>query len=78
MNLLECYHAFSTISRKEISRVLRIWAQTILPPLVTYTLYFIVFGSAIGSNIDNIDGFLIGGASQNSNNLIDIIKKTYN
>ena len=29
-------------------------------------------------NIDNIDGFLIGGASQNSNNLIDIIKKTYN
>ena len=29
-------------------------------------------------NINNIDGFLIGGASQNSNNLIDIIKKTYN
>ncbi len=57
MNLLECYHAFLTISRKEISRVLRIWAQTILPPLVTYTLYFIVFGNLIGSQIRPISGF---------------------
>ena len=30
------------------------------------------------SSIDNIDGFLIGGASQDSKNFIDIIKKTYN
>ena len=29
-------------------------------------------------DINNIDGFLIGGASQNSNNFIDIIKKTFN
>ena len=29
-------------------------------------------------NINNIDGFLIGGASQNPNKFIDIIKKTYN
>ena len=28
--------------------------------------------------INNIDGFLIGGASQNSNKFIDIVKKTYN
>ena len=28
--------------------------------------------------IHNVDGFLIGGASQNSNNFIDIIKKTFN
>ena len=28
--------------------------------------------------IDNVDGFLVGGASQNSNNFIDIIKKTFN
>ena len=28
--------------------------------------------------INNVDGFLIGGASQNSNNFIDIIKKTFN
>ena len=30
------------------------------------------------SNIDNVDGFLVGGASQNPNNFIDIIKKTFN
>ena len=29
-------------------------------------------------SIDNLDGFLIGGASQDSNKFIDIIKKTYN
>ena len=28
--------------------------------------------------INNVDGFLVGGASQNSNNFIDIIKKTFN
>ena len=45
----------------------------------------VLYGGSVNSkninnlkNIDNIDGFLIGGASQNSNNLIDIIKKTYN
>ena len=29
-------------------------------------------------NITNLDGFLVGGASQNSNIFIDIIKKTFN
>ena len=29
-------------------------------------------------SIDNIDGFLIGGASQDPKKFIDIIKKTYN
>ena len=57
MNLSECYYAFLTISRKEITRVLRIWVQTIIPPLITYTLYFIVFGSLIGSQIKPIHGF---------------------
>ena len=45
----------------------------------------VLYGGSVNSkninnlkNIDNIDGFLIGGASQKSNNLIDIIKKTYN
>ena len=28
--------------------------------------------------VDNLSGFLIGGASQNQNKLIDIIKKTFN
>lgn len=32
--------AFISLLRKEIKRFLRIWVQTLLPPLVTMTLYF--------------------------------------
>jgi ABC-2 type transport system permease protein len=49
--------AFSTVVRKEISRVLRIWVQTIVPPAITMTLYFIIFGSLIGRRIGEMDGF---------------------
>ena len=38
---------YYTMVRKELIRILRIWSQTLLPPIVTTTLYFIVFGSAI-------------------------------
>ena len=45
----------------------------------------ILYGGSVSSKninnlkkINNLDGFLIGGASQVSNNFIDIIKKTYN
>ncbi len=47
---------FATIVRKEINRVLRIWVQTIVPPAITMTLYFIIFGSLIGRRIGNMDG----------------------
>ncbi|HUO83465.1 MAG TPA: ABC transporter permease [Gammaproteobacteria bacterium] len=46
-----------TILRKEVVRVLRIWVQTIVPPAITMTLYFIIFGSLIGSRIGSMDGF---------------------
>ena len=45
-----------TIAHKEIRRVLRIWIQTIIPPAITMTLYFIIFGSLIGSRIGEMDG----------------------
>jgi ABC-2 type transport system permease protein len=45
-----------TIVRKEIRRVLRIWVQTIIPPGITMTLYFVIFGSLIGSRIGQMDG----------------------
>jgi ABC-2 type transport system permease protein len=48
---------FSTMVRKETSRVFRIWSQTLLPPVVTTTLYFAIFGTFIGSQIAKIDGF---------------------
>ncbi|MBI1370067.1 MAG: ABC transporter permease [Planctomycetes bacterium] len=43
--------AFETILIKEIVRVLRIWPQTIIPPVITTTLYFIIFGKIIGSRV---------------------------
>jgi ABC-2 type transport system permease protein len=38
-------------------RIMRIWSQTLLPPVVTSSLYFIVFGSFIGSQLAPIHGF---------------------
>lgn len=49
--------AFSTIVRREIRRFTRIWAQTLLPPAITMTLYFIIFGNLIGSRIGEMGGF---------------------
>ncbi len=49
--------AFKTILRKEIIRFTRIWAQTILPSVITTVLYFVIFGNLIGSRIGSMDGF---------------------
>jgi ABC-2 type transport system permease protein len=48
--------AFLTLLNKEIRRILRIWVQTIIPPAITMTLYFVIFGSLIGRRIGEIDG----------------------
>lgn len=48
--------AFQTIVRKEVTRFLRIWSQTLLPPVITQSLYFIIFGAFIGSQISDING----------------------
>ncbi len=48
--------AFKTILRKEVVRFLRIWSQTLLPPVITQSLYFIIFGGFIGSQIPDING----------------------
>ncbi len=49
--------AVHTLIRKEMIRVLRIWVQTIVPPAITMTLYFIIFGNLIGRRIGTMDGF---------------------
>jgi ABC-2 type transport system permease protein len=46
-----------TIARKEVRRVLRIWVQTIVPPGITMTLYFLIFGTLMGQRIGAMDGF---------------------
>jgi ABC-2 type transport system permease protein len=48
--------AFATIVRKEVNRFVRIWAQTILPPAVSMTLYFVIFGNLIGARIGEMGG----------------------
>ena len=42
---------FSTLVSREIRRIIRIWPQTLLPPIITMLLYFIVFGNLIGGRI---------------------------
>lgn len=49
--------AFKTLLWKEVLRFLRIWSQTVLPPAITMSLYFIIFGKFIGSQIKHIDGY---------------------
>jgi ABC-2 type transport system permease protein len=49
--------AVKTLVRKEVIRVLRIWVQTIVPPAITMTLYFIIFGNLIGRRIGTMDGY---------------------
>jgi len=48
--------AFKTILRKEIRRFTRIWQQTVLPPMITMTLYLLIFGNLIGPRIGEMDG----------------------
>ncbi len=49
--------ALQTILTKEVTRFMRIWSQTLLPPAITMTLYFIIFGKLIGSQINDIHGY---------------------
>ena len=49
--------AYKTIVYKEITRFTRIWVQTILPPAISMTLYFIIFGNLIGSRIGKMQDF---------------------
>ncbi|GGY68084.1 transport permease protein [Cellvibrio zantedeschiae] len=57
MEYKEQWIAFTTILRKEIKRFTRIWVQTLLPPVITMALYFVIFGKLIGSRIGDMGGF---------------------
>ncbi len=57
MNLALNWIGLKTLVRKEVVRVIRIWIQTIVPPAITMTLYFIIFGNLIGRRIGSMDGF---------------------
>jgi ABC-2 type transport system permease protein len=57
MNAAVNWVGYKTIVRKEITRILRIWGQTVVPPAITMSLYFIIFGNLIGSRIGEMGGF---------------------
>ncbi len=48
--------ALGTIIRREVMRILRIWGQTLVPPAITMTLYFLIFGGLIGARVGRMDG----------------------
>jgi ABC-2 type transport system permease protein len=56
MDLREKLVAFKGILIKEILRFSRIWIQTVLPPMITTMLYFVIFGNLMGSRIGPMDG----------------------
>ena len=53
----QIFIALETILTKEVVRFVRIWTQTLLPPAITMSLYFVIFGKLIGSQIHTISGF---------------------
>ncbi len=48
---------FKTMIIREFSRIVRIWGQTIVPPAVTATLYFVIFGNLIGKRVGQVGGY---------------------
>ncbi len=54
---MSSFIAFKAIVTKECVRFLRIWVQTLVPPAITMTLYFIIFGHLIGSRVGQLEGF---------------------
>jgi ABC-2 type transport system permease protein len=57
MSVATSYIGFMTIVRKEYGRIMRIWVQTIVPPVITVSMYFIIFGTLIGERIGPMAGF---------------------
>ncbi|NRH20869.1 ABC transporter permease [Candidatus Gracilibacteria bacterium] len=56
MNPSQLFVSYMTIVRKEVKRFFRVWKQTIVPPVITTTLYYVIFGQFIGSRIGVVGG----------------------
>ena len=57
MNFYKNWVAYWTIIRAGLWRVLRLWPQTLVPPIITSFLYFSIFGHVIGSRVGTMEGF---------------------
>ncbi|MFZ5467423.1 MAG: ABC transporter permease [Pseudomonadota bacterium] len=56
MNVVLELRALWTLLERETLRFVRIWPQTIIPPMVTTALYFIIFGGLIGARVGEVGG----------------------
>jgi ABC-2 type transport system permease protein len=56
MRCYENFIAFNTLLRREIARFSRLWIQTVLPPVITTLLYFVIFGHVIGRYVSDMGG----------------------
>ncbi|MBE8182502.1 MAG: ABC transporter permease [Candidatus Portiera sp.] len=57
MSFSELFNSFYTIFYKEVARYLRLWKQTFVPPIITMSLYYVIFGNLIGPRIGEMDGY---------------------
>ena len=57
MNSIEQLRSLKTLTYREIRRFFRIWQQALIPSVITTMLYFVIFGSFIGSRIGSMGGF---------------------
>ena len=57
MNSIEQLRSLRTLTYREIRRFFRIWQQALIPSVITTMLYFVIFGSFIGSRIGSMGGF---------------------
>src|SRR5690625_5307783 len=48
---------YKTSLVREIRRVVGIWPQTLFPPVITMTLYFVIFGNIIGRRVGEMGGY---------------------
>jgi ABC-2 type transport system permease protein len=56
MTPFQLWTSFYTMLRKDVVRIFRIWVQTFLPSVITSCLYFLIFGSVLGSRIGTMQG----------------------
>jgi ABC-2 type transport system permease protein len=49
--------SLKTILSNEVKRIFRVWTQTLVPPIMSNVLYFVIFGGIVGSQISNMNGF---------------------
>ncbi len=72
------FNAFLTLLYKEIRRFVRLWTQTLLPSVITTTLYFLIFGRLIGSRIGAFHGFDYGSYIAPGLIMMAVINNAYN